>query len=118
MDPGGGVLPTTNRTKMFVPPADTRGCGGSYEEHVEFPLAQGLVEPPVPQSASGRLTRLYDRQLVDMVKVSTVMIDVNPEPVDNFVPASLTRADSSTNNAPSLIRPLVLQNDPSPEGGS
>ena len=30
-------------TKMFVPPADTRGCGGSYEEHVEFPLAQGLL---------------------------------------------------------------------------
>ena len=53
---------------MFVPPADTHSRWESYEEHVCFPLAQGLAE-------------LSDRQLVNTVKVSAVMIDVIPEPV-------------------------------------
>ena len=56
-DPGGGMQLTTSWTKILVPPADTYGCGGSYEEHVCFPLEQGLVERPVLQPAGRRSTQ-------------------------------------------------------------
>ena len=51
-DTGGGVRLTTSRTTMFVPPADTHDRGGSSEEHVCFPLTQGLVEQLVARPDS------------------------------------------------------------------
>ena len=106
-DPGGGVRLTTSRTKTLVPPADTHDRGGTYEEHVCFPLAQGSVEQPVLRPASCWSTRQSDRQLVHVVKVSAVMIDVILEPVDSPVPAGLAGANSNTNNTPPLVRQLA-----------
>ena len=95
-----------------MPPADTHGRGGSYEEHVCFPLAQGVVKQPVPRPAGCRLTRQSDRQLVDAVEVSAVMIDVIPEPVDNPVHTSLAGANSiCTNNAPPFLRQMASEDD-------
>ena len=70
---------------MPVPPADTHDRGGTYDEHVSFPLAQEPVELPRP--AHRRLIHQSDRRLVDEVKVSAVMIDVIPELVDSPVPS-------------------------------
>ena len=50
-DPGGGLRLTTSRTKMLCPRRILIGRLGSYEEHVCFPLEQGLVEQPVLQPA-------------------------------------------------------------------
>ena len=72
-----------------MPPADTFGREGSYEEHVCFPLEQGLVERPVFQSAGRQSARQSNRQPVDAVKVSTVLIDMIPEPMDSPVPTGL-----------------------------
>ena len=46
-----------------------------------------------------------------MVKVSAVIIDMIPEPVDSPVPASLTGANSSTNKTPPLVWQLVSEDD-------
>ena len=94
---------------MFVPPADTHGRGGSYEEHVCLPLAQGLLNSRCLDRPLVGPTRQSDRQLVCAVKVSAVMIDVIPEPVNSPVPAGL--ANSSTNNTPPLVRQLELDDD-------
>ena len=83
---------------MFVPPADTYGRGGSYEEHVWFPHEQGFVERRVLQPAGRWSTRQSDRQPVDAVKVSAVMINMIPELVDSPVPTGLAGANSSTND--------------------
>ena len=96
---------------MPVPPADTHDRGGTYDEHVCFPLAQEPVEQLVPRPARHRLTRQSDRQLVDVVMVSTVMIDVIPEPVDNPVPTGLTGAMNSANNTPPLVRQMTSEDD-------
>ena len=80
-----------------------------------FPLLQGLVEPPVPRSTGSRSTRQSDRQPVDTVKVSAVMVDVTPEPVDSPVPAGLAGADGSTNSVPPLARQVALEDDLSME---
>ena len=45
-----------------------------------FPLAQEPVDQLVIRSARRRLTRQTDRKLDGAVKVSSVMIDVIPEP--------------------------------------
>ena len=74
---------------MFMPPADTFGREGSYEEHVCFPLEQGLVERPMFQPAGRQSSRQSNRQPVDAVKVSTVLIDMIPEPMDSPVPTGL-----------------------------
>ena len=59
---------------MSVPPADTQDCGGTYDEHVSFPLTQVPFELPVPRPARRRLAQQSDRHLVNAVKVSAVMI--------------------------------------------
>ena len=94
---------------MPVPPADTHDRGGTYDEHVSFPLAQEPVELPRP--AHRRLTHQSDRRLVDEVKVSAVMIDVIPELVDSPVPSSLTGAMHSANNMPPLVRQMTSEDD-------
>ena len=50
-----------------------------------------------------------DRQPVEAVKVSAVLVDVTPEPVDSPVPASLAGADGSTNRTPPLVRQAMLE---------
>ena len=87
---------------MLVPPADTYGHNGSYEEHVRFSLEQGLVERPVLQLAGRRSARQSDRQPVDAVKVSAVLIYIIPELVDSPLPTGLAGANSSINDKPPL----------------
>ena len=53
-DAGGGVRLTTSWAKMCARPMDTYGRGSGCEEHVSFPLPQGLVERPVPPAAGRR----------------------------------------------------------------
>ena len=96
---------------MNVHPADTHDRGGTYDEHVSFPLAQEPVELPVPQPAHRRLTHQSDKRLLDEVKVSAVMIDVIPELVDSPVPSSLTGAMHSINNMPPLVRQMTSEDD-------
>ena len=57
------------------------------------------------QPAGHRLARQSDRQPVDAVKVSAVLIDMIPEPVDSPVPTGLTGANISIN----VTSPLVWQ---------
>ena len=94
-----------------MPPADTFGRGGSHEEHVCFLLTR-LVERPVPRPAGHWSTRQSDRQPVEAVKVSAVMVDVTPEPVDSPV---LAGADRNTNSTPPFARQVALEDDLSME---
>ena len=104
---------------MCVPLVDTYGRGSSCEEHVCFPLPR-LVERPVPQLAGSRWTRLSDRQPVDVVRVSAVMVAVTPElatpePVDSPAPAGLAGSDGGTSSAPLLVWQVALEDDLSME---
>ena len=89
--------------------------GGVMKNMFVFPIAQGLVEQPVHLPAGCRLTRQSNRQLVDAVKVSAVIIDVFPEPVDSPVPTGLTGANSSTNNTLPLVRQMASEDNLSME---
>ena len=105
-DSGDGARLTTAWTKTpawTVPLADTHDRGGIPDEHVCFHLAQEPVEQPAPRPAHRRSTRQTDRKLDDVVKVSAVMIDVIPEPVDIPVPTGLAGATNSTNDTPPLF---------------
>ena len=73
-----------------VLPVDTHEHEGTYDEHVCVLLAHDPVEQPLPRPAHRRLASQLDRQLVDAVKISTVLIDVIPGLVDNPVPTGLT----------------------------
>ena len=75
-------------------------AGGLDDEHVCFPLAQEPVDLPVPRLAGHLLTCRSDRQLVDVVKVSAVLIDVNPGLVDTN--PVLTGAINSAHNKKSV----------------
>ena len=96
-------------------PVDTYGRGSSCEEHVCLPLLQGLVERPVPRLAGIRSTRQSDRQPVDTVSVSAVMVEVAPDLVDSPVPAGLAGADSGTGSTPLLVRQVAWEDDLSME---
>ena len=56
-------------------------------------------------------TRQTDRKLDDAVKVSAVMIDVIPEPVDIPVNTGLAGAKNSTNDTPPLFRQMTSEDD-------
>ena len=101
-DPGGGVQLTAPRDKM---------CEG----HVSIPLPQGFVKRPVSQLAGSQLTRQFDRQPIEAVKVCAVLFDAIPEPVDGPVRASLAGADDDTNRMSPLTRQAVLEGDLSME---
>ena len=102
--------------KRLCPPADTHDRRGTYEELVRLPLAHGPVEKPVPQLAHHRSTQQSDRQPVNVVRVSAVMIDVIPVPVDNPVPTSLASAKSSIDDTSSVVRQMASEDNPYMEG--
>ena len=81
----------------FAHPVDIYGSRSRCEEHVCFPLPQGLLERLVLRPAGSRSTQQYNRQLDETVKVSAVLVDMTPELVDSPVPASPTNNDSDTN---------------------
>ena len=81
-----------------------------------FPLTQEPVEQPVPRPARRPLTCQSDKQLVDAVNVSAVIIDVIPNLVDNPVPTGLTSAMHSANKAPHLFRRMTSEDDLSADG--
>ena len=109
-DPGGGdIWLTASRAETFALPVDTYGHWNSCEEHVSFPLTQGLVEGPVLQPAGSRATQLSDSQHVEAVKVSAVLVDVTPELVDSPVPAGLAGNNGETNRMPPLVWQAALE---------
>ena len=59
----------------------------------------------------GGSTRQSDRQPAEAVKVSAVLVDVTPEPVDSPVPVGLAGADGSTNCMPPLVWQVALEDD-------
>ena len=81
----------------------------TYDEYVYFPLAQDPVEQPLTRPACRRLTCQSDRELVDVVKVSAVLINVIPGLVDNHVPTGLTGATHSACKMPPLVRQTMSE---------
>ena len=69
----------------------------------------------VSRPVHSRSIRQSDKQLFNTVKVSVMMINVIPEPVDSPVPAGLAGANSGTNNTLSLVWQLVSEDDLSME---
>ena len=86
------------RTMMPVPPADTPDRRGNYNEHVCFPLAQEPVEQLVPRPTRRRLACQLDRQLVDAVKVSVLLIDVIPTGITGANNRQMTSEDDISTN--------------------
>ena len=72
---------------------------------------EGFVERPVPRPASSRSTCQFDRQPIEAVKVSAVLVDATPELVDSPVPTSLAGADDVTNCMSPLTQQAVLEGD-------
>ena len=62
----------------------------------------------MPRPAGSWSKRLSDWQPVGAVKVSAVLVDETPEPVDHPVPVGLAGADGGTNRTPLLVRQEVL----------
>ena len=58
----------------------------------------------MPRPAGSRLTQQFDRQPIEVVKVSAVLVDATPELADSPVPADLAGADDDTN----LMSPNLL----------
>ena len=97
-DPGGGALFTTARTKTpawTLPSAEAQDRLWTPDEHMYLPLAQEPVEQPVPRPTHRWSTRQTDRKLDGVVKASSLMIDVIPEPVDIPVPTGFAGAMKS-----------------------
>ena len=105
-DPGGGdVWLTTSRAETFALPVDPCGHGSGCEENVRFPPTQGLVEQPVFRQAGSRSTQQSDGQHSEVVKVSAILVDVTPEPVEEPVPTGPTGDDGDND----YMSPMVWQ---------
>ena len=61
------------------------------------------------QPAGSRATQQSDRQHVEAVKVSVVLVDVTPELVDSPVPTGLAGNDGETNRMPPLVWQAALE---------
>ena len=85
----------------------TTACGPLMNICTPPPLSQEPVEQPVPRPARRRSTRQTDRKLDGTVKVSSLMIDVIPEPVDIPVPTGLAGAKKSIIHTPPLVRQMT-----------
>ena len=73
---------------------DTYGHRGGCVNHVFSPRLGGLLSGLRP--AGGRLTQQSDRQHIGVVKVSTVLVNVTPELVEEPVPIGSTHDDCDT----------------------
>ena len=75
------------------------------------PLDQEPVKQPVPQSAHHRSSLRTDGKLDGVVKVSALMIDVIPEPVDIPVPTGFGGAKDSIRNTPPLVWKMTSKDE-------
>ena len=88
---------------------DTYGRGSGCEEH-RFACSRGLLSGQcIDQQAAGRHDMQLDRQPVEAVKVSAVLVDVTPELVDSPVPAGIAGNDGGTKCMPLLVRQTALE---------
>ena len=76
-----------------------------------FPLAREPVVQQLPRSARRQSTRKTDRKLDGTVKVSSLIIDVIPEPVYIPVPTGFAGDRTSTNNTPPLVWQMTSEDD-------
>ena len=76
--------------------------GSGCAEHVYFPRTQGIVERPVLRPAGSRSTQQSDGQHSGEVKVSTVLVDVTQERVDQPVSTGPTGKDADTDRVTQL----------------
>ena len=87
---------------------DSDGHGGGCVEYVCFPPTWQLLERPVLRPASNRSTQQSDRQHIGAVKVSLVLIDVTPEPVEEPVLTGTTGDDGDTEYMSAPVWQTVL----------
>ena len=80
-------------------------------------LLSGAPAPTLtpPPRTGRRLTQQSNRQPVDVVKVSALMIDMIPDPVGSPVPTGIAGANSSTNNNPPLVHQMASEDSLSME---
>ena len=62
----------------------------------------------MPRPAGSWSTQQFDRQPIEAVKLSAVLVDATPETVDSPVPAGLAGVDDGTNRMSPLTQQAVL----------
>ena len=74
-------------------------------------IGQEPVKRPLLRSARRRSSRQTDRKPDGVVKVSALMIDVIPEPVDIPVPTGFASAKDGIRNTPPLVQQMTSEDE-------